>query len=87
VEGSRNVNDINEQITIGNGHKIVATKLGDLKFKVNQINGSKFEVTLKEVKYVSELWVKFFSIKKALKNGLKIWRFNPSSKKYCFTLS
>jgi hypothetical protein len=55
VEWLRNVKVINEQITIGNGYKMMATKFGDLISEVTQINGSKFEVTLKEVKYVSEL--------------------------------
>jgi hypothetical protein len=39
---------------------------------VLQVNGSKFEVTLKEVKYVPELWVNLFSMNKALKNGFKL---------------
>ena len=39
---------------------------------MNQINGSKFDVMLKEVKYVPELWVNLFSINKALKNGFKL---------------
>ena len=68
MEGLMIVRDINEEITIGNGHTMVATKIGDLKYEVNQINGSKFDVMLKEVKYVPELWVNLFSINKALKN-------------------
>jgi hypothetical protein len=31
---------------------MAATKLGDLKCEITQLNGSKFEFTLKEVKYV-----------------------------------
>jgi hypothetical protein len=62
----------NEQITIGNGHTMVATKLGDLKYEVIQVNGSKFEDTLKELKYVPELWVNLFIINKILKNGFKL---------------
>jgi hypothetical protein len=46
---------------------MAATKLGDLKCEVFQVNGSKFGVILKEVKYVPELWVNLFSIIKALK--------------------
>jgi hypothetical protein len=41
---------------------MVATKIGDLKCDIIQVNGSKFEVTLKEVKYVTELWVNLFSM-------------------------
>jgi hypothetical protein len=47
----------------------VATKVGDLKCEVTQVNGSKFEVTLKELKYVSELWVNLFIIKVWLGNS------------------
>jgi hypothetical protein len=72
LEGSRNIKDINEQITIGNGHTMVTTKLGDLKCEVSQVNGSKFEVILKEVKYMPELRVNSFSINKVLKNGFKL---------------
>jgi hypothetical protein len=61
-----------EQITIGNRHKIVVTKLGDLKCEVTQVNGSNFEVILKEVKHVPDLWVNLFRINKALKNGFKL---------------
>jgi hypothetical protein len=38
---------------------------------VTQVKGSKFEITLKEVKYMSELWVNLFSINKAINNGFK----------------
>jgi hypothetical protein len=48
VEELVSVKDINEQITIGNVHKTMATKVGDLKCEVLQVNGSKFEVKLKE---------------------------------------
>ena len=55
--------DINEEITIGNGHITMAKKLGELKFEVTQVNGSKFQVTLKRVKHNPELWCFFlFSI-------------------------
>ncbi len=61
VEGLTNVKDANKQFTIGNGCTIVATKLGDLKGELIQVNTSNFDVTLKEVKYVAELWVDLFS--------------------------
>jgi hypothetical protein len=44
-------------------------KVENLKFHVIQLNGSNVDVTLKEVKYVPELWVSYFSISKELKNG------------------
>ena len=67
-----NVRDINEEITIGNGHTIVATKLGDLKYEVTLVNSLKFDVILNLVKYVPELWVNLFSINKEFKNGFKL---------------
>jgi hypothetical protein len=70
VEGLVNVKDINEDITIGNGHTMIASKIGDLKCEVLQVNGSKFEVTLIEVKYVPELWVNLFSVNKALEGQI-----------------
>jgi hypothetical protein len=50
----------------------VETKLGDLKCEVTQVNGSNFEVRLKEVNNVPELCVNLFRINKALKKGFKL---------------
>jgi hypothetical protein len=36
------------------------------------LDGSSVNVTIKEVKYVPELWVNLFSISKALKNGFNL---------------
>jgi hypothetical protein len=47
-------------------------KLGDLKCEVTQVNGSKFEVTLKEVKYIPESWAISFSINKECKDGFEL---------------
>jgi hypothetical protein len=63
VEGLRNIKDINEQITIGNGHTILATKSGDLKRDVTQLNGSN---------YLPEMWTNLLITNKALKNGFKL---------------
>ena len=71
-EGMFNVKDISEDITIGNGKSMTATKVGSLSCKVIQVDGSSLDVTLHEVKFVPELWVNLFSINKALKNGFKI---------------
>jgi hypothetical protein len=49
-----------------------AIKVGGLKYHVIQLNGSSVNVTLKEVKYVPELWVNLLSISKALKNGFNL---------------
>jgi hypothetical protein len=45
-----------------NGLTVVAIKLGDLKSEVTQVSGSNFNVTLKDVKYVPEFWVKFLAL-------------------------
>jgi hypothetical protein len=45
VEELSNVKDIKKQITIRNRNTMMATKLGDLKCEITQVNGSKLEVT------------------------------------------
>ena len=57
-------------ILIGIGKSMTAIKVGSLKCRVEQINGSILDVTLNEVKYVPDVWVK-----KTSKN-----RFNLSNK-------
>jgi hypothetical protein len=49
-----------------------AIKVGSLKRHVIQLNGYSVNVNLREVNYVSELWVNLFSIKKVLKNGFDL---------------
>jgi hypothetical protein len=49
-----------------------ATKIGNLKCEVSQINGEMFTVTLNDVKYVPSLCMNLFSLKKALKKGFKV---------------
>jgi hypothetical protein len=71
-KGLFNVKDINEKIIVGNGESMKAIKVGSLKCHVIQLNASIVDVTLKEVKYVPELWVNLFSISKALKNGFDL---------------
>ena len=71
-EGLFDTREINEEITIGNGKSMIAAKVGSLKCKVIQVDGSSLDVTLHEVKYVPELWVNLFSINKALKNGFSL---------------
>jgi hypothetical protein len=56
-EGLMNVKEICDKITVGNGKTMTATKEGDLKCKVIQLDGSSLDVTLYEVKYVPELWI------------------------------
>ena len=51
---------------------MTATKIGSLKRTIIQKDGTTVNVTLTEVKYVPELWINLFSIRKALKNGFNI---------------
>jgi hypothetical protein len=78
-EGLHNYTTISEEITVGNGNKMLAKKVGSLRCMVQQKNGETCVVVLKDVKFVSELWVNLFSISKALKNGFKIGMMELSS--------
>jgi hypothetical protein len=72
VEGLTDVKETNELIKIGSGDSMKATKIGNLKCEVTQINGEKFTVTMNDVKYVPRLCVNLFSLNKALKKGFKV---------------
>jgi hypothetical protein len=64
--------DINEKIRVGNDNLLNATKIGNLKLNVTQINGTNFTITLQGVKFVPGLWFNLFSINQALKKGYRI---------------
>jgi hypothetical protein len=68
-EGLINVKEICDKIIVGNGKTMTATKVGELKCKVIQLDRSSLDVTFSEVKYVPELWMNLFSLNKVLKNG------------------
>jgi hypothetical protein len=74
-KGLFDVKGIDEKITVENGESIMAIKVGSLKRHIIQLHSSSVVMTLKEVKYVPELWVSLFSISKELKN-----RFDLSNK-------
>jgi hypothetical protein len=63
---------MNEKNTVENSENMKAIKVGSLKCHVIQIKGSSDNLTLKEVKYVPELWVNLFNITKALKYGFNL---------------
>jgi hypothetical protein len=65
------VKDINKKITVGNGESMKAIKVGSLKCHVIQLNGSSVNVTLKEVKYVPELWVNFFQHQQGIEERIQ----------------
>lgn len=66
------VTDINENSSDGNGNHLVATKIGNLKLDVTQINGTNFTITFQDVNYVPDLWINLFSVNQALKKGYRI---------------
>jgi hypothetical protein len=61
-----------EDITVGNGNVMTATKIGKLRCEILQKNGESLVVTLEDVKFVPDLWINLFSIGKALKNGFNL---------------
>jgi hypothetical protein len=68
TEGMLNLQDIDEKITVGNGEKMLATKVESLRRRVVQIDGSKLDIVISEVKYLPDLCSNLFSMNKALKN-------------------
>ena len=63
---------ISEEITVGNSNVMMVKKIGKLRCEILQKNGEKLIITLQDVKYVPDLWINFFSIGKALKNGFNL---------------
>jgi hypothetical protein len=78
VEGFKDVTDIDEAITIGSGESMRATKVGNLKCEVVQVDCKQFPVTLHDVKFVPDLCVNSFSLNRALQNGFKLSNENVS---------
>ena len=59
-------------VKIGNGEGLKSTTVGTLRAIVEQTDGTKIDVTLKNVAYVPELATNLFSITKAMENGFKV---------------
>jgi hypothetical protein len=72
MEGLTDVKDINESIKIGNGGARRACKIGNLNCEVTQLDGRKFVVSLKNVKFVPGICSNLFSLNKALMNGFTL---------------
>jgi hypothetical protein len=72
MNGMFHVQDIDEKVTVGNGNKMVATKVGSLRCHVIQLDGSTLDIVINEVKYLPELCANLFSVKKAIKNGFNL---------------
>ena len=63
---------IHEEINLGDGTPIYATKQGTMRFEVHQRNGTTSYVTLHDCKYIEHLPQSLFSITKALGKGWKL---------------
>jgi hypothetical protein len=65
-EGMTDVEEVYEEIMIGNGKKVIVTKIGTLHRTAFQEDGSTLDIQLKGYKYAPQLHVNLFSITKAL---------------------
>jgi hypothetical protein len=72
MEGLTDVKDIDESIKIGNGGAMRACKIGNLNCEVIQLDGRKFVVSSKNVKFVPGICSNLFSLNKALMNGFTL---------------
>jgi hypothetical protein len=72
LEGMSNLCDINSPVQIGTGEAVKCNKLGDKRIRLVQEDGSMKDITLKNCKYVPDLFTNLFSITKALENGWSI---------------
>ena len=71
-EGMTDVEEVHEEIMIGNGKKLVVTKIGTLHRTAFQEDGSTLDIQLRGYKYAPQLHVNLFSITKALDQGWMI---------------
>jgi hypothetical protein len=72
MEGLTDVKDIDESIKIGNGGAMRACNIGNLNSEVIQLDGNKFVVSLKNVKFVPGIRSNLFSLNKALMNAFTL---------------
>jgi hypothetical protein len=78
IDGMFNILDIDEKVTVGNGEKMVATKVGSLRRRVIQVDGSTLDIVINDVKFLPELCADLFRVNKALKNGFKLSNQNEN---------
>ena len=71
-EGMFDCREISEYVTLGDGKKMVATKIGKLRRTAYQVDGTTQDVILEDVKFVPGLDTPLFGILKALDQGWKI---------------
>jgi hypothetical protein len=63
---------ISSPVKIGNGVTLTATKIGKHQMTAMQSDGTTINLVLEDYKYVPDLWVNLFSIRKALSKGWNI---------------
>ena len=71
-EGMFDWKRIDEEITIGNGKPMKATKVGSLRLESIQKDGSMRSFKMTNVKYIPELYCKLFSVTTALDKGFHL---------------
>ena len=67
--GMFNWEPIHDEIGVGNGNIVVATKRGSIRLVVHQRNGNRSNITLHGCKYIKGLSTNLFSITTALSRG------------------
>jgi hypothetical protein len=78
IDGMFNIQDIDEKVTVGNGEKMVATKVGSLRRCVIQVDGSILDIVINDIKFLFEFCANLFSVNKALKNGFRLSNKNEN---------
>jgi hypothetical protein len=61
-EGLYNCTIISVEITVRNGNRMIAMKVGNLRSTVQQKNGEKIGVILQSVKFAPDLWMNLYSL-------------------------
>jgi hypothetical protein len=72
IERMFDIQDIGEKITVGNGNKMVVTKVGSLRRCVIPVNGTVLYIVINEVKYVPDSCANLFSVNKGINNGFDL---------------
>jgi hypothetical protein len=78
-QGFFDFKDFYYRITAGNGKITEATKIGRQRCNVELVNEKVVRVVIQEAKFVTELWLNLFSLKKALNHGSMIRIYKKSS--------
>ena len=72
LEGMFDLQKIQDKVRIGGGKFMHTVAVGSKHVLVIQKNGEMAAVTLKNVKYVPDLWTNLFSITAAMSHGFKV---------------